>query len=71
MRTQGSSLLPKPDGLRNDSTQREVQNFLQALRTYPDRFAREPQLSFEQHFFEIVAMSATADAPRAKTAAAG
>ena len=36
-------------------TQREISNFLHALRTYPDRFAQEPQLSFEQHFFQVAA----------------
>ncbi|HEX8817926.1 MAG TPA: hypothetical protein VF753_20730 [Terriglobales bacterium] len=75
MRTQGSSSLPKPV-LRDDLTQREVRNFLRALRTYPDRFAEQPQLSFEQHLFETAAIGIPADcipadSPRAFRKAAG
>jgi len=40
---------------RDEEVQREIQNFLQALRTYPDRFAQEPQLSFERHFWRVAA----------------
>jgi hypothetical protein len=69
MRTQGSSSLPKPSGLGNDLTEREVRDFLRALRTYPDQFARNPQLSFQQHLFEVAAVS-TADSPQAKAAVA-
>ena len=35
--------------------QHEIKSFLSALVTYPDRFAREPELSFEQHLFQLVA----------------
>jgi hypothetical protein len=69
MRTQGSSSLPKSTGLQNDPTRREVRNFLQALRTYPDRFARDPQLTFQQHLFDVAALS-SADPPQVKAAAA-
>jgi len=41
--------------VRDQESQREILNFLHALRTYPDRFAQEPQLSFEQHFFQVAA----------------
>ena len=30
---------------------REIEHFKRALNSYPDRFAREPHLSFEQHLF--------------------
>jgi hypothetical protein len=33
---------------------REIERFLRALSSYPDRFAREPHLSFQQHFSSIV-----------------
>jgi hypothetical protein len=39
----------------DEEAEREVQSFLQALRTYPDCFAQEPQLSFQQHFFRVAA----------------
>ena len=31
----------------------EIENFLNALNSYPDRFAREPQLSFHEHLVDI------------------
>jgi hypothetical protein len=31
----------------------EIQNFLRACRSYPARFASNPQISFEQHLFNI------------------
>jgi len=46
---------PTPAPGRDDEAQREIQHFLQALRTYPDRFAQQPQLSFAQHFFQVAA----------------
>jgi hypothetical protein len=36
---------------------REIEHFKRALNSYADRFAREPQLSFEQHFFRLAANS--------------
>ncbi len=35
-----------PDG------QAEIQTFLQACRTYPEHFARNPNISFKQHFVQ-------------------
>ena len=40
---------------RTQEVQREINNFLSALSTYPDRFSREPYLSFEQHLFRVAA----------------
>jgi hypothetical protein len=34
---------------RNEQVRREIQVFLQAVDSYPDRFAREPEVTFEQH----------------------
>jgi hypothetical protein len=39
---------------RERDAQREIDSFLRALSSYPDRFAREPYLSFEQHLSSIV-----------------
>ena len=42
---------------RERDVQHEIKNFLNALVSYPDRFAVEPELSFEQHLFQLVAAS--------------
>ena len=34
--------------------QREIENYLKALSSYPDRFARDPELSFEQHLCSLI-----------------
>jgi hypothetical protein len=39
---------------RENEAQQEIESFLRALRSYPDRFAREPCLSFRQHLSSIV-----------------
>lgn len=36
---------------------REIEHFKRALNSYADRVAREPRLSFEQHFFRLAAPS--------------
>lgn len=33
----------------------EIQNFWKAINSYPERFAQDPQLSFEDHLFTITA----------------
>jgi hypothetical protein len=38
----------------NDQVRIEIQSFLQALRSYPKRFARNPRLSFEEHCSGLV-----------------
>jgi len=56
MRTQTSNpASPKLTPVRDEEVPREIRNFLLALRTYPDRFAREPKLSFERHFSQVAA----------------
>ena len=42
---------------RERDAQHEIKNFLSALVSYPSRFALEPELSFEQHLFQLVAAS--------------
>jgi hypothetical protein len=39
---------------REHEVQREIDSFLRAISSYPDRFAREPYLSFQQHLSSIV-----------------
>ena len=46
----------------NEQVLMEVQSFLQALASYPARFAKEPTVSFEQHLCSLVA--ATKDEAR-------
>jgi hypothetical protein len=38
---------------RQREVQREIENFMRALSSYPDGFARDPYLSFEQHLCGI------------------
>ena len=33
----------------NEQVRREIQSFLRALHSYPERFARDPDVSFEEH----------------------
>ena len=40
---------------RGEGAQLSVEKFLKALNSYPDRFARDPQLSFEQHLCRVMA----------------
>jgi len=44
---------------RQFEVQREIESFLRALSSYPDRFSRDPRLSFEQHLFSIMASEPT------------
>lgn len=41
-----------------------MQGFLRAIDSYPDRFAKEPKVSFEQHLFSLVAAAGKADSRR-------
>ena len=41
------------DASREQEVKQEIENFLHALSSYPDRFAREPRLSFHEHLFNI------------------
>ena len=38
----------------NDQARMEIQSFLQALASYPATFAKDPGISFEQHFSRLV-----------------
>jgi hypothetical protein len=43
------------DELREVEVRREIDNFLLALYSYPERFAGDPCLSFEQYLCSIMA----------------
>ena len=43
---------------REQEVQQEIETFLTALSSYPDRFARNPCLSFEQHLFSLAVAKA-------------
>ena len=38
---------------RDAQVRSEIQTFLQALDSYPERFSREPKISFEEHRLSI------------------
>jgi hypothetical protein len=40
---------------REREVRQEIENFLNALSSYPDRFARDPYISFEEHLFIVTA----------------
>ena len=43
------------DAARDREVRREIENFLNALSSYPDHFARDPYVSFEEHLFILTA----------------
>jgi hypothetical protein len=60
-RMKNSKRRPSTSGLgraaREHNAQDEIKSFLSALVSYPERFAQEPDLSFEKHLFQLVAAS--------------
>jgi hypothetical protein len=50
------------DAARQRDVQQEIDNFLRALSSYPDRFAHKPHLSFQQHLSSIVSATHPHDA---------
>jgi hypothetical protein len=38
----------------DEQVRTEIQSFLRALNSYPDRFAREPEITFEEHRNSLV-----------------
>jgi hypothetical protein len=47
----------RPADLRlsgNEQVRREMQSFLRALHSYPERFSKDPGISFEEHCSELV-----------------
>ena len=55
----------------NELVRVEMQSFLEALASYPERFATDPRISFEQHRSSLAPAVAAVDeqvAPREKRA---
>jgi len=50
---QARQTLHRSETPRESDVQQEIDSFLRALSSYPDRFAREPYLSFQQHLSSI------------------
>jgi hypothetical protein len=46
---------PRNAQVCNAQVQEEIQNFLLALDSYPDRVAKEPRVSFHQHLCSFFA----------------
>jgi hypothetical protein len=46
-------------GASQRRAQQEIEDFLRALSSYPDRVALNPYLSFEEHLFSVVAANQT------------
>jgi len=42
-----------------EQVRREIQTFLQALDSYPDSFARNPQITFEEHCNRLIRAAKT------------
>jgi len=38
----------------NEQVLAEITSFLQAVDSYPDRFAQDPQITFEQHLCSLI-----------------
>lgn len=38
----------------NEQVQLEMKSFLEAVNTYAERFARDPKVSFEEHFCSLI-----------------
>jgi len=53
-RKQATHTLHVSAAARERDVQQEIDSFVRALSSYPDRFAREPYLSFQQHLSSIV-----------------
>ena len=47
------------EATRRREVQQEIDNYLLALSSYPDRFADDPCVSFEQHLFSMMAAGHT------------
>ncbi|MGA8153259.1 MAG: hypothetical protein WB952_20065 [Terriglobales bacterium] len=48
-----------PDTGQSSGVQQEIDNFLRALRSYPESFAHDPRLSFEQHMVRVASATAS------------
>ena len=44
---------------REVNVREEIEAYIAAVQTYPERFERDPSLSFQQHLFSVVAAQAS------------
>jgi hypothetical protein len=51
-KSQGGTVSTPRDG-EDQTAYNEVESFLRALESYPERFANDPKLSFEQYFVRV------------------
>jgi hypothetical protein len=47
------------EAIRRQEVQQEIENYLLALSSYPERFANDPYVSFEQHLYSMMAAGHT------------
>jgi hypothetical protein len=47
--------LSAAEAARRREVQQEIENYLLALSSYPERFAHDPYVSFEQHLYSLMA----------------
>ena len=52
----------QPSG--NEQVRKEIRNFLLAVHSYPDRFARDPGVTFEEHHGGLVRDASSASRRR-------
>jgi hypothetical protein len=55
----------------NEQVRAEIEIFLQALDSYPARFAANPQITFEEHRASLMLPSRTTPASGQRSVAAG
>lgn len=55
----------------NEQVRAEIEVFLQALSSYPARFAADPQITFEEHRASLMLPSRTTPASGPRSVAAG
>ena len=53
MRQYRSVGVKSPGAARQKQVRREIKAFLEAVNSYPDRFVKEPYLSFQQHLYSV------------------
>jgi hypothetical protein len=41
----------------NEQVRAEIQRYLQALASYPDRFAQDPDITFQKYLYSLAAAS--------------
>ena len=55
----------------NEQVRAEIELFLEALNSYPERFAANPQITFEEHRASLMLPNRTTPASGQRSVAAG